>query len=146
MTKTTHYISSLTIAESACGHWDTAMAVSLDLARVNCAACLRRIRQVEIPEQALLRSIRTAARDYGWNFYHTLRSDGSEKGWPDCAIAKPGYPLYLAELKTAKGKLTMEQQHWQRVLTHCTGVQAEVWRPADLPRVLALLARRPHDA
>lgn len=143
MTKITHYISSLTIAESACGHWDTAMAVSLDPGMVSCAACLRRIRQVEIPEQALLRTIRQAARDHGYLTYHTLRSDGSEKGWVDLVLAKPGYPLYLAELKTAKGKLTMEQQHWQRVLTQSTGVIAQVWRPADLPRVLALLAGRP---
>lgn len=139
-----HHISSLTTCEAACGAWDMNMQVVLEVARVSCAACLRRLRATEIPESALLRAVRQAALASGHLFYHTHRSDGSEKGWFDVAIAKPGKPLYLAELKTVRGKLTIEQQRWQTTVTQCTGVRVDIWRPADLPRVLALLKESPH--
>ena len=123
--KVTHYISSLTIAESACGYWDTAMAVSLDLARVNCAACLRRTRQVEIPEQALLRTIWQACMG-SMDSSHTTRSAAMARrkaGWT-WAPAKPGFPSVPGGLKTARGKLTMEQQHWQ-VSSKSTGARRQ---------------------
>jgi hypothetical protein len=136
-----HYVSSLTVSESACGFWDTSMRVTLDAARVSCPDCVKRMRPAEMPEAALLRAIRQAANSAGFLSYHTLRSDGSEKGWPDLALAKPGHPLYLLELKTAMGKLTVEQDRWMSALAFTTGIHAQVVRPVDLAAILWLLKK-----
>ena len=137
--ETVHYTSALTTCEAACGQWDSGMRISLNAALVSCAACLRRMHSPDIPESALLRAVRQAAQDAGWITYHTYRSDHSEKGWFDLALAKPRHPLLLAELKTARGKLTVEQARWQTTVAQCTGVVVQVVRPADLPHLLALL-------
>lgn len=144
--ETVHYTSALTTCEAACGQWEHGMRLSMIAALVSCAACLRRMHRPDIPESALLRAVREAAQGAGYLTYHTLRSDGSEKGWPDVALCKPHRPLYLLELKTVRGKLTMDQQRWQAALAQCTGVVAQVVRPADLPHILALLKEDTRDA
>ena len=74
------------------------------------------------------------ARVTGWLAYHTLHSKGSESGFPDWLLAKPGHLIFL-ELKAEKGVLTIDQADWINTLVphdkdHSeTKVQAFVVRP-----------------
>lgn len=77
------------------------------------------------------------AKQFGWLFYHTHRSDKSEPGWPDVVLCKPP-ELIIAELKSAKGKLTVDQKTWVYSLGSC-GIETYVWRPADLPYIFERL-------
>lgn len=54
-----------------------------------------------------------------------------DKGFPDLVLAKGGR-LLLAELKTDKGKPTVEQQAWLAEL----GAHGRLWRPANWEAVL----------
>ena len=91
-----------------------------------------------LTEARFLKDVREAARLAGWETYHTLNSKGSEPGWPDLVLAKPGRVL-MVELKTDHGRLTRAQQKWLRLLATCPGLEVAVWRPADWEKVLATL-------
>lgn len=92
-----------------------------------------------ILEAALLVTVRRLAIDHGWAFYHTHDSRRSDSGFPDCVLAKPGRLLFV-ELKSERGKLTQEQAVWLSLLQHSVpGVEVYTWRPADLPRIRAIL-------
>ena len=54
-----------------------------------------------------------------------------DKGFPDLVLAKDGR-LLLAELKTDKGRPTLEQQAWLAEL----GAHGRLWRPAQWEAVL----------
>jgi hypothetical protein len=123
----------------ACGDTRSPFA-SPRLEAVTCPACLTR--QQHWPEADLLRAVREAAQAYGWIFYHTYRSDRSEPGWFDVALAKPGHPLYLVELKTRLGKLSTAQHRWYSTVQQSTGVHVVVWRPSDLSAITALLSAK----
>lgn len=89
-----------------------------------------------------------ACRDFGWTAAHfrpaltakgwrtAVQGDG--KGWPDI-IAVKGDRLLAAELKSAKGKLTPEQEDWLGRLGEA-GVEIYLWRPTDLAEVLSVLS------
>lgn len=94
-----------------------------------------------MPEKSLLEAVRGIARGAGFLTYHAHRSERSEPGWFDLALCRPGSPLYLAELKTRRGKLTKEQDAWYNAVSQCTGVQCFVWRPSDLPEIVTLFHR-----
>lgn len=128
-----HYLQGERLA---CGDTHSVFA-SPRLEAVTCPQC--RTRQQHWPEAELLRAVREAAKGAGYLLYHTHRSDRSDKGFPDTVIAKPGKAVIFAELKTAKGKLTMEQQMWHDCLMQATGIATHVWRPADLPLIPHLL-------
>jgi hypothetical protein len=128
-----HYLQGERLA---CGDTQSAFA-SPRLEAVTCPHCLKR--QQQWPEAELLAAVREAANAYSYLCYHTYRSDRSEPGWFDVALAKPGRPLILAELKTRHGKLTMAQSAWYTAVAHATGVNCYVWRPADLPLITHLL-------
>lgn len=93
----------------------------------------------ETPEGTLLAQIRRYALDRGWLFHHVLDSRGCDPGFPDICCVKPGHPLIMAELKTAKGKLTIEQTRWMAFLRQATGIESSVWRPSDWPTIAQLL-------
>lgn len=84
---------------------------------------------------SLVRPARTA---HGWRT--PMGADGN--GWPDLTLVK-GDRLIFAELKSAKGRLTLEQVNWLEAL----GVPAEsyVWRPTDWTEgtIEAVLRRKP---
>lgn len=112
------------------------------------AAEFRRTRARSMTEDELLRDVRQMARTLGWDTYHTLRSRGSEPGWPDLVLAKAGVLLFR-ELKREQGVLTPSQERW---LSHlrAAGLDADVWRPTDLldgsiHHVLHGAAPRPPD-
>ena len=50
-------------------------------------------------------------------------------GWPDILAVKGGR-MIAAELKSAKGRLTMDQNLWLHDLQR-TGAEVFVWRPCD---------------
>ena len=79
------------------------------------------------------------ARLSGWRVYHTLRSKGSEAGWPDLVLIRPPR-LIVAEVKTARGRLSPAQKTWLDDLAAC-GVDVHVWKPDDRPAIEALLER-----
>jgi hypothetical protein len=91
-----------------------------------------------LTEASFLKTVREAARLAGWETYHTLNSKGSEPGWPDLVLVKPGR-LLISELKTDHGRLTREQTHWLRLLATCAAPEVSVWRPDDLDAILATL-------
>lgn len=81
-------------------------------------------------EAVLQKRVRALALTYGWKFYHTRDSRGSDRGWPDCTIGRSGR-LLVRELKKQTGRLTPDQREWIAILTSC-GIDAGVWRPSDL--------------
>jgi hypothetical protein len=90
-------------------------------------------------EAGFMAVIRDYARLNGWRTYHTGRSDGSDPGWPDLALCRP--PRFVvAEVKSSWGRLTVDQQGWLADLRR-SGVAAYLWRPADWPTILQVLAR-----
>jgi len=96
----------------------------------------------ELPEKTLLEHIRALARRHGWLCYHTHDSRGSEPGFPDVLLCKPGR-LIFAEVKRQQGKLTREQAQWLDMLGHTiSGVEIYVWRPSDLESVHTILTQR----
>ena len=86
--------------------------------------------RLEIPESRVLEVVRHHAKSNGWLFYHTFDSRGSEPGFPD-VVATNGKRLLFAELKSATGKLTIEQTQWIELLKHA-GIDARVWRPKHM--------------
>lgn len=79
-------------------------------------------------------------KDTGHLAFHVHDSRRSPSGWPDVAAIKPtGGTLYLCELKTATGIVSEAQQAWLAALAGCTGVVAEVWRPASLDSIVERL-------
>ena len=134
-----HYVHSLAWCEALCGAPD-AHYCTRQSANTTCPACRRALlKPAEMPESALLQAVREAAQGAGYLFYHTYRSDRSEKGYPDVTLCKPGHPVFMLELKTARGKPTLPQQAWLDALAQCTSVHAQVVRPADLEALVALL-------
>jgi hypothetical protein len=67
-----------------------------------------------------------------WHHCPDPRRCHGPRGLPDLVIAGPG-GLVLAELKSADGELSAEQQAWQWALQRGRGVTSHrLWRPADL--------------
>lgn len=76
----------------------------------------------------------------GWDLvYHTLRSKGSQPGFPDRVLVRDR--VIFTELKTETGKPTDRQQAWLTGLAKA-GAEAYLWRPSDLGDVGAVLASR----
>jgi hypothetical protein len=81
------------------------------------------------------------ARLLGFTCYHTLRSKGSEAGYPDWTLARER--VVFLELKTETGKVSDAQAYWVDVLVRAG---AEIWvaRPRHLQELAWwLAARRP---
>ena len=86
--------------------------------------------QTEAAFQAQLISLFRLA---GWRVYHTHDSRRSSPGFPDLVLLRPGPDpghLLMAEVKSAHGAVTAEQDAWIEGLRGA-GVDARVWRPAD---------------
>ena len=67
--------------------------------------------------------------------FHPRFSVGSEPGWPDLVfIRRRDRRLMFRELKTDKGRVTDRQAAVLELLAAC-GLDAGVWRPADMERI-----------
>ena len=97
----------------------------------------------EMSEASLQRRVLGLARELGWLAYHTHDSRRSQPGWPDLALVSVKRRRFLvAELKTERGRVAPEQHTWLTALA-AAGIEAHIWRPADLldGTILAVLTR-----
>lgn len=80
----------------------------------------------------------------GFLAYHTHDSRHSAKGYPDLTLVR-GSRLLFAELKTDKGRVSLEQQVWLDALAGA-GAEVHIWRPRDWTEILDTLKRPPIPA
>lgn len=90
-----------------------------------------------MPERAVQSFVKEAAARFGWLYYHTRDSRGSDPGFPDCCLVR-GERLIFAELKSTKGRTSPAQAEWLERLRGC-GIEVYLWRPADLDEIIAKL-------
>ena len=99
-----------------------------------------------VSEKAFMAAVIRLARQHQWLVYHTWSSKRSPEGFPDLVLAHPDHrrdtPLIVAELKREDGQCTPAQVAWLSALAGCTGVVAEVWRPAQLQDIVERLRAR----
>lgn len=69
--------------------------------------------------------------------YHTMRSEGSEEGFPDLAATVRGAMWYV-ECKGPAGRLTGAQLRWLHALA-ASGCRTFVATPDTLPQLAAML-------
>jgi hypothetical protein len=79
---------------------------------------------------------RPAMTAHGWRT--PVSADG--KGFPDLVLVGRGRVVF-AELKSEDGVLRLDQRGWINALRE-SGAEVYVWRPADLPQLPEILARR----
>jgi hypothetical protein len=91
-----------------------------------------------VTEKDFQRQVVQLAQLFGWAHYHPFLSIHSQRGWPDLALCRPPR-LVLAELKSAVGRVSPDQKQWLDILGQCHGVEAYLWRPADLDRIMDIL-------
>lgn len=90
-------------------------------------------------EAALLAAVRDLARLTGWLTYHTHDSRRSEAGFPDLTLVNVRQGrIIFAELKTATGRTTPQQDEWLAALA-AADCETALWRPADLPEIARIL-------
>jgi hypothetical protein len=83
------------------------------------------------------------ARMLGWRVYHTLRSKGSQAGYPDWTLVRER--VVFLELKREQGVVSPAQRDWLRALLDA-GAEVYVVRPRHLDAIAKVLAARPRDA
>jgi hypothetical protein len=76
------------------------------------------------------------ARLFGFACYHTLRSKGSQPGFPDWTLARDR--VVFLELKTETGKVSDAQKEWLTALT-AANVEAYVVRPHHFDAITVVL-------
>lgn len=84
----------------------------------------------------LVAHFRPAHTERGWRT--PVEADGA--GWPDLALCKPP-TLLLAELKSERGRLSLEQADWLNRLAGCDRLESGLWRPCDRPEIQERLFR-----
>ena len=75
--------------------------------------------------------------------YHTLRSKGSQSGFPDRVLVRER--VIFAELKREKTGPTPNQIEWLDGLA-IAGAEVYVWRPRDLEEIGLILSARGRPA
>lgn len=79
-------------------------------------------------------------REFGWHYYHTRFSLGSQGGFPDIVAWHPARGVHIfVELKKQAGKLTPAQAETIHQLT-LSGADTYIWRPSDWDTVYTVLA------
>lgn len=79
------------------------------------------------------------ARTFGFRVYHTLRSKGSQPGFPDWTLARDR--VVFLELKTETGKVSDAQAEWMAALNDAN-TEAYVVRPRNFDDVVCVLRAR----
>ena len=93
-------------------------------------------------EAELQACVKARAKEFGWKYYHTRDSRGSDPGYLDVHIVKAPRNIH-AELKrqdAKRGKVTEAQQEWIDELRGCPGIGVYVWRPSDMDEILEILS------
>jgi hypothetical protein len=94
-------------------------------------------------DATLFNSQKGLAPMLGWRLcYHTLRSKGSQSGFPDRVLVRER--VIFAELKREKKVATPISAHQREWLDGLAMAGAEVylWRPSDLDEIAAILSMR----
>jgi hypothetical protein len=81
-----------------------------------------------ISERDFMAEVIRHARRCGWLVYHTHDSRKSARGFPDLVMVRDR--VIFAELKTADGKTTGDQDTWLDSL-RTAGAHVYLWRPSD---------------
>jgi hypothetical protein len=79
------------------------------------------------------------ARVLGWRCYHTLRSRGSEPGYPDWTLVRDR--VVFLELKRETGVVSDAQREWLTALRK-GGAEVYIVRPRHLDAIVDVLRRR----
>ena len=87
-------------------------------------------------ERDFQREVVKRALIFGWKVYHTYDSRRSAPGFPDLVLVREH--VIFAELKTAKGTVSKEQEAWIRDLQYANAT-VYVWRPGDLEAIVEVL-------
>lgn len=97
-------------------------------------------------ESELQKWVEQLATHCGWRWYHNADSRRAPSGLPDLILMKPPLLLFI-ELKKLGRRHTLkeEQAAWLADLTQC-GVRAEVWTPAEIPKIWQTLTGLPFSS
>jgi hypothetical protein len=90
------------------------------------------------PEGEFQDALIAYAESLGWLVYHTFDSRRSVPGFPDLILLR-GHRQVVAELKSERGRLSADQDKWQRAFLD-TGCQVYIWRPGDWPEIERVLS------
>lgn len=86
------------------------------------------------------RQVRELATTLGYRYYHTLRSKGSQPGYPDITlVSAQRRRVVFLELKREKGVVSDKQAAWLRDL-HRAGAEVYVVRPRNLDHLARVLS------
>jgi hypothetical protein len=95
-------------------------------------------------DHTLFNSQKGLAPMLGWKLcYHTLRSKGSQSGFPDRVLVRER--VIFVELKREKTGPTPNQVEWLDGLA-IAGAEVYVWRPRDLEEIGLILSARQRPA
>lgn len=72
-----------------------------------------------------------------WQYYFAVVPWRSPPGWPDMFFIR-GRHVVAAELKSEKGKMTLEQAKWLGLLDGA-GIPAFLWRPSQFDAIVEYL-------
>lgn len=99
-------------------------------------------------EQAFLRRVVRLARQAGWRVFHPAPARfgkvwrtpyAGDAGLPDLILCRPPRLLFV-ELKSARGRVSPQQQAWLTALAQCSEVHTAVWREGDLESIEKILS------
>ena len=118
-----------------------------------------------VSERDFQRTVIELAKVRGWLVYHALPAR-TKKGWRTLTQGDVGFPdlvmvrpprLIFAELKSEKGKMTVEQESWQDALVGCIVLgrpaidlqgrvshptpEVYVWHPSEMEDIQIILQR-----
>lgn len=105
-------------------------------------------------EAAFQRAVLDLAGYLGWLRHHDLPSQRADGRWTTLISGDPGYPdltlahpeqhrILFLELKSKKGRTTMNQDDWLSALRGVPGLEVYVWRPQDWPTIERILKKPP---
>jgi VRR-NUC domain len=93
-----------------------------------------------ITEKDFLQQVIDLARLCGWKVYHTFDARRSAPGYPDLTLVHPARgDFFLAELKSATGRLSPAQATWLDALRRA-GIECYLWRPSDFNAIVSRLS------
>lgn len=88
------------------------------------------------PEKEFQAAVDRLAESLGWLVFHPYDSRKSQEGYPDNTMVRER--LVFAELKSATGVLSPDQEMWRDRLL-AAGQEWHLWRPADWEQIKAVL-------
>jgi hypothetical protein len=103
-------------------------------------------------EAEFQKTVITLAKLHRWKVMHTqpaqvragrwITPNTGDQGFPDLVMVHPVRGTIFVELKATKGVVSNMQWEWINALEDA-GQEVHVWRPKDLDKISARLARKP---